>query len=243
MKHSPKAITTAMQLYFSGESLRNTQKALRLLGVQVSHVAILKWIRKYVGLMEKYLDKITPNVSDTWRTDELWLKIRGDRKYLFAMMDDETRFWIAQQVTDSKGTSDVRPMFRDAEVRAGKKPKVLISDGASNFAIANRKEWWTRYGNDRTEHIRDIHFRKRPHNNLMERFNGELRDREKVMRSLKTADTPILKGMQIYHNFIRPHGGLEGDTPADRAGIRVRGENKWLTLIQNASNPDERNVR
>jgi transposase-like protein len=33
MKHNPKAITSAMQLYFSGESLRNTQRSLKLLGV------------------------------------------------------------------------------------------------------------------------------------------------------------------------------------------------------------------
>jgi transposase-like protein len=68
MKHSPKAITTALQLYFSGESLRNTQKSLRLLGVEVSHKTVWKWIEKYVGLMEKHLDRITPQVSDTWES-------------------------------------------------------------------------------------------------------------------------------------------------------------------------------
>lgn len=66
-------------------------------------------------------------------------------------------------------------------------------------------------------------------------MNGEVRDLEKVMRRLERIDTPILKGIQIYHNFIRPHEGLDGETPADRAGIKVEGENKWLTIIQNAS--------
>jgi hypothetical protein len=28
---------------------------------------------------------------------------------------------------------------------------------------------------------------------------------------------------------------LDGQTPADRARVKVEGENKWLTLIQNAS--------
>jgi hypothetical protein len=28
---------------------------------------------------------------------------------------------------------------------------------------------------------------------------------------------------------------LEGDTPADRAGIEIKGNDKWLTIIQNAS--------
>ncbi len=55
------------------------------------------------------------------------------------------------------------------------------------------------------------------------------------MRTLEKSDTPILSGMQIYHNYVRPHEALEGKTPAEVAGIKVEGENKWLTLIQNAS--------
>ena len=49
-------------------------------------------------------------------------------------------------------------------------------------------------------------------------------------------NTPILKGMQIYHNYIRKHQGLqEKKTPAEKAGIEIKGDNKWMTLIQNAS--------
>jgi len=69
----------------------------------------------------------------------------------------------------------------------------------------------------------------------MERMNGEVRDREKVMRGLKRTDTPILKGTQICHNFVKPHMGLNGKTPAEAAGIQVKGEKRWLTIIQNAS--------
>lgn len=71
-------------------------------------------------------------------------------------------------------------------------------------------------------------------NNKMERMNGEVRDREKTMRGLKKMDTPILKGHQLYHNYIREHEALQGMTPADKCGIKVEGSNKWLTLIQNA---------
>jgi len=55
------------------------------------------------------------------------------------------------------------------------------------------------------------------------------------MRGLKTNDTPILTGYQIFHNYIRPHDGLDGKTPAEACGIKVEGEKKWKTLIQNAS--------
>jgi hypothetical protein len=68
---------------------------------------------------------------------------------------------------------------------------------------------------------------------------GAREDRGKVMRGLKNKNTPILKGYQIYHNYVRPHEGLDGKTPAEACGIKVKGDNKWLTLIQNANlNPE-----
>ena len=66
-------------------------------------------------------------------------------------------------------------------------------------------------------------------------MNGEDRDREKVMRGLKKDETAVLKGYQLYHNYVRPHEALDGKTPADACGIKIEGQNKWKTLIQNAS--------
>ena len=68
-----------------------------------------------VDLMKSYLEQITPNVSDDWRADELYLKVRGNPKYLYALMDDQTRFWIAQQVADAKYTSNIRPLPENAK--------------------------------------------------------------------------------------------------------------------------------
>jgi len=55
------------------------------------------------------------------------------------------------------------------------------------------------------------------------------------MRGLKKENSPILTGYQIFHNYLRPHEGSEGKTPAEACGITVEGKNKWKTLIQNAS--------
>lgn len=70
---------------------------------------------------------------------------------------------------------------------------------------------------------------------MQERLNGEFRDREKIFRGLKKSDSPAITGIKLYHNYIRPHMGLDNDTPDSRAGIEVKGNNKWLTIIQNAS--------
>jgi transposase-like protein len=235
MHATPQIITSAMQLYFTGESFRNVRNFIKLQGVNVSHVAVYKWIQKYVKLMEKYIDQIKPQVSDIWRADELYVKVKGNMKYVYALMDDETRYWIAQQVADSKNTEDVRPLLKQGKEHVGKKPKVLITDGAPNFHDAYLKEYWTRKKETRTEHIQHIRLQGDNNNNKMERMNGEVRDREKVMRGLKKKDTPILTGYQIFHNYIREHEGLKGKTPAEVCGVKVEGKNKWMTLIQNAS--------
>jgi transposase-like protein len=234
MKHNPQAITSAMQLYFSGESLRNTRKSLRLLGVEVSHQTVYNWIEKYVQLMKEYVEKIVPNVSDTWRADELYIKIKGDMKYLFALMDDQTRYLISQEVAETKQKHDARNLFQMGERLMGKKPMTIITDGLPAYHNAYKKEWRT-LAKPRTEHIRHITLRGDRNNNKMERLNGEIRDREKTMRGLKKNDTSILTGYQIFHNYIRSHEGLDGRTPAEACGIKVEGKNKWLTLIQNAS--------
>jgi putative transposase len=235
MKHDPQAVTTAMQLYFSGESLRNVAKSLRLLGVQVSHQTVYNWIAKYTELMGKYLDKITPQVSDTWRVDELFLKVKGDMKYLYALMDDETRFWIAKEVADTKYHADVHDLFKQGRKFAGKAPFHIITDGAPNFRAGIDAEFYREKKALALVHERDIRLGGEIHNNKMERMNGEIRDREKVVRGVKKPESPLIEGYQIYHNYVRPHMGLDGKTPSESAGIKVAGENKWLTLIQNAS--------
>jgi hypothetical protein len=106
------------------------------------------------------------------------------------------------------------------------------------FLLAYMKEWYTS-AYPQTAHIRHITIKGDRNNNKMERFNGEIRDREKTMRGLKVKDTPILSGYQLFHNYIRPHEALDGKTPSEACGITIEGNNKWLTLIQNASKKKE----
>lgn len=233
MKHDPKGITTAMQLYFNGESLRNVAKSLRFLDMDVTHQTVYNWIKKYTLLMQNYLDKIIPQVSDTWRADEVWVKVRGNLKYLFALMDDETRFWIAKEVGDTKYKHDAGNLFRLGKKVTRTKPKVLITDGLQAYHQAYQREFRT-LKND-TVHLRSVHVHGDKNNNRMERLNGEFRDREKVMRGLKKKDTSIIDGYQLFHNYLRPHMALNGKTPAEKCGIKIEGDNKWITLIQNAS--------
>ena len=219
----------AVDLVFSGLSTRKTAYTMKNMNVKVTHQTILNWATQYSGLMDKFMDKIQPQVGEQWRTDELYLKIRGERKYLFAMLDSETRFWLSKMVATHKGNDDVAPMFSKAKRIAGKVPETLVSDGASNFSHAHKKQYKAKnYLHKESEHIRHIHLSGDMNNNQMESFNGAtLRHHEKVTRGLKKDDSAILTGLRIYHNHVRPHLGLPNNmTPAEAAGITIQGDNK-----------------
>jgi len=47
-------------------------------------------------------------------------------------------------------------------------------------------------------------------------------------------DPPILKGYQLFHDYIREHEALDGKTPAEKCRIKIVGKNKWITSIQNS---------
>ena len=235
---TPEQITMAVDLVFSGLSTRKTAFALKGMNIKVTHQTVLNWTTEYSRLMDKFMDKIQPQVGEQWRTDELYLKIKGNRKYLFAMLDSETRFWIAKMIATHKGNDDVAPMFKQAKKVAGKVPTTLISDKAANFHHAWKKQYKTKnFLHKDTEHIHDVAFDGIHHNNQMESFNGAtLRHREKVCRGLKKDDSSIISGLRIYHNFVRPHLGLPNNmTPAEAAGITIEGENKILTMIRAAA--------
>jgi hypothetical protein len=56
----------------------------------------------------------------------------------------------------------------------------------------------------------------------------------KVQRGWKSPTSKIAEGQRIHYNFVKPHMALEGQTPAERAGVRVQGGNKWLSLLKAA---------
>ena len=69
--------------------------------------------------------------------------------------------------------------------------------------------------------------------NHIERLNGTLRERVKVQRGWKPYKTPLAEGMRVHYNFVRPHMVLDGQTPAEAAGIDLNLEgNRWMQLIK-----------
>ncbi len=204
-----------------------------MMGTDVSFKTIYNWVDEYSRLTSKYLNGIVPRAGSWFRDDEVWVKINGRQCYLFASMDDDTRYWLTSDLATTKSQHNADSLLDMTKKQARKNPRNFITDGLPAYAKSSRKI----FGKG-TNHVKHIHLagkRDRDNNNKMERLNGEIRDREKVFRDLKKTDTAILDGMRVYYNFTKKHGALNGQTPAESALINVDGTNRWRTIIQNAS--------
>lgn len=104
---------------------------------------------------------------------------------MYAMMDNDTRFWKAQQVADTKYMADTTPLIKAGRKAPEKVPDTLTTDGIFNFGSAFRTAYRSESEALMTQHIRHLRMQGDRNNNPMERFNGELRDREKITRNLK----------------------------------------------------------
>lgn len=84
-------------------------------------------------------------------------------------------------------------------------------------------------------------------NNAIERYNGKIKDRIKVMRggfSVFRGAEAFLNMRRVIHNFVNPHQGLKGKTPAEMAEINLKlGESKLIDLIRVRAQKDHHSLR
>jgi transposase-like protein len=240
MKNDSRIVTLAMDLYFKGVSYRKIADHLKqFYGLKISHVALIKWIKKYVQQMKTYVDSFTPQVSGIWHTDEMTLKLKENKEmdWLWNLMDNDTRFLLASQLSQKREIEDARGVFAEAKALAKVMPSFVVTDGLRAYQGAFNKEFFT-LRNPKTMHVRLAGLRKETNNNMIERLHGTIRERTKTMRGLGNGNSvqTMIDGNRIYYNFIRAHMALNGKTPAEVANINLQlGQNKWLALIRRSS--------
>lgn len=152
-------------------------------------------------------------------------------------MDEFTRFHLASVISKGRKVENARKAFQVAKNKShGDKPRCVVTDGLQSYKKAINKEFHT--VKKETIHIGNVgikgkHFKNNKFdNNLIERLNGTVRDRNKTQRGLKSEETSFIKGHQLYYNFIKPHEGLNGYTPAHFSNIYLGlGDKKWKNLL------------
>ena len=237
LKGNAQTITLALDLYFKGLSLRQiTDTLVQFYNIQVSHVTVYRWLKRFVDILTEFSRALRPAVGDKWNCDEMKVKYGSNWKWLWHIVDRETRYLLVSYASSGLDLTDARVVFAAARGLAEKRPQEIVTDGLPTYIKAWKQELRIPEGGRRSRntHVRDIHFADHSrNNNVVERLNGTVRDRHKAVRGLKKADGPLTKGQAVYYNLIKPHLGLNGLTPAEAAGLAVPSAgNRWLGLIE-----------
>lgn len=228
-KYSSDLITVALDCYVRGMSMRDTASHIELIyGVRPSPSTVLEWIRRYGSMIESYTKKLKPKLGSVWMADEMQLDFRRQKNWLWVVEDKKTRFMMVCNPTLFKVQKNANAAFEKAS-KFGT-PEAVITDGAHFYPKAIQE-----LGED-VKHIRSVGCAgEKAKNTRIERLNGTIRQREKVMRGMHNSVTAkdIMRAFQIHYNFVRPNMALNGKTPAQAAGLNPKlGENKWRGLIK-----------
>jgi transposase-like protein len=242
-KYSPEMVSLTLDLYFSGMSLRKIARTINdQFGLNLGAASVYRWILRYVPMVSQHVNSLAPQLSQTWHADEVFVKMKGgistsgankNLAFLWNIMDRRTRFLLASKLSKYRNETGGIPAFKEAIANAHEsKPEVVFTDGLGSYPDIVKYS----FGADEAPKLIARAGIKKPHanNNRIERLNGTVRERVKVQRGWKSMKTTIPEGFRIHYNFVKPHMALDGQTPAQVAGIGVEGENKWMELLKKA---------
>ena len=130
-------IAYAVWLYFRFHlSFRDVQDLLAERGVVVSHESIRQWCTKFGATFAAGLRRRRARAGDKWHLDEVALKIRGKRHWLWRAVDQHGVVLdiLVQDRRDQVAAE--RFLHRVLDGEGGAEPRVLISDKLTSYPPA-----------------------------------------------------------------------------------------------------------
>ena len=242
-RHYPDgAVTSALDNSVKGQSLEETVDSLSNrsdLGMKKipGRTTIHYWIRDANKSTAKIYENITIPVSSHWSADEIYFKTMGRGRYLYAVMDEKSKFVHATKAVYGKIGYNCTSLLKKAQKIAQTLMHILTSDKLRGYKLAVKNMVHAYmlkhpYSNRIIYHINAAAVNKRHiNNNRRERLNGIIKKRIKVARGFKTKYPALLELLVTYYNFLRPHGGLNKKTPAEMLGISVHKSDRWASLL------------
>jgi len=184
--------------------------------------------------------------------DEKYVKVKKEFCYDLNAIDSWTKFVLAHKFVDERNNKKCTEFLSEikencylqileryfSEKHKKVKERFLIEfvcDGFENYKNAFNKLFYRvcklKFGFP----IAYKKFGLEHNNNPIERYNGKIKDRIKIIRrgfgSIDGAEA-FLDLQRIMHNFVNPHQSLE-KTPAEKAEISLPlGKKKLLNLIR-----------
>lgn len=193
-KTSPEIIKLAVWTYIRFPlSLRQVEDLLHERGIDICHETIRFWWNRFGPVFAKEIRKRRPNAHSLWRwyVDEVFVKIRGQRFYLWRAIDNEGMV-LECVVTKKRDRRAALKLLRKLLTRYGKS-REIVTDKLGSYRAALREIGYSgdhetgQYQNNQCENSH-LHFRRRER--AMNRF-----------RSVKSLQKFTSIQSQFYNHF------------------------------------------
>lgn len=207
----------AADLYYKGLSLRDIGNHLwQVYNVKVSTSTIHRWIIRITDMLKMTFDAVKLEVGDKWLADETVIKVEGEAKYLWNVMDYNTRAYLASLLTDGREAEDALTAIKEAIKNAGKAPSTLVTDGLKSYQKALQTLGL------HINHISNAGIAKEENNNRIERLHGTIKEWIGNKRGMKNQVSKLIEGYRHYYNFIKPTEASKQNEPE---------KTKWISAI------------
>ncbi|MGA9434871.1 MAG: IS6 family transposase [Roseobacter sp.] len=193
---SPEIIRLAVMLYIRFPlSLRNVEDLLHERGVEISHETVQFWWLRFGPMFasENRKRRVEGLRSSRWRwhLDEIFVKINGERHYLWRAVDHEGEV-LESFVTKSRDMKAALKFLKKAMWKHGR-PEVIVTDRLRSYGTALKEIGAT----GRQETGRWL-------NNRVENSHLPIRRRERAMlrfRQMRSSQKFVSVHASIFNHF------------------------------------------
>ncbi|MCI4352048.1 MAG: DDE-type integrase/transposase/recombinase [Thermoplasmata archaeon] len=247
----PEKIALALDLYFRGMSVRKVADHFaQVHRLKVNASTVYRWVRYYSKLAAEWMDAQGARTSDRWHIDETVVGVNGVNKYLWNVLDHDTRFLLATHISKDRSLADTRAPLAKAKAVTEDRPADVLSDGMMAYPEAVKQELGHRatplddpkhvHAGWFNPHKRVPSIRAKESNNRIERFQGTEKERTKVMRSFDNdgGAAGLMEGFRVHYNLVKTHQKL-GTTPGEAAGIPTADGFRWRQILHEATTRKE----
>jgi transposase-like protein len=187
-----------------GLSFRDVEELLAERGIEVDHVTVHRWVRRFAPLLADAARFGRHRVGDRWHVDETYVKVAGRWVYLYRAVDQYGQV-IDVYACTRRDSEAARRFFQRARSITGVTPSEVITDRAPTYPrvldLVVPAAW---------------HHVERYANNRVEADHAQLKRRLRPMRGIKTMTglRVVAAGHAFVQNLRRGHYEIAADQPA-----------------------------
>ena len=207
-KTSPEIIRLAVMMYVRFPlSLRNVEDLLHERGIDISHETVRFWWNRFgpmfaAEIRRRRVDRMRAFSNWRWHVDEVFVKINGERHYLWRAVDHEGE--VLEAVVTKRRNKKAALKFLRKLMRRYGQPETIVTDRLPSYRAALRDLGAT-----------DLQSVGRWLNNRAENSHLPLRRRERAMlrfRRMRSLQTFAAVHSSVYNHFNQERSLSSRDT-------------------------------